>query len=139
MKTAVIEKWLFRQTLAEAILNIPVGIVVLITSLVALALFSAAAYSIGFILFLIARSMAISLLDVHLRNPVWFCSIFAGSCLLLLFVRHYRRNAEYLRNAKYRTAKVHVSDAGFARKTGLSIDRRLEPVDCQVQSVGRSW
>lgn len=140
-KIAAIERWLVKQTLAEAILNLPVGSVCLAASLVVLAFVTAMAGILGFILFLIVAAIARSWLDYDLSNPLLFCEVFCAAFLIWLFVSHYRRNAEYFRLSKFRSARVHVSDAGFARALNIlfSRPRDADGIFEQLLYTGTQW
>lgn len=119
MKTAVVERWLIKQALSEAILNLPVGAICLIASLVYLAVTTVVVYFIGLVAFVAFAALVKSTLDFNLEGSNWLPVIFCASFLLWLFFSHYRRNLEYLRYAKYRPAQVHVSDAGFGRALNI--------------------
>lgn len=114
MKSDAIERWLRRQTLLEALLNVPVGAICLLASLVALAFVTGGVFFISLVIFKVGAAFVKSNFDYNLRNWTFFCSVFCGLFVLWLFVSHYRRNAEYLRFSKYRTGKVNVSGAGFS-------------------------
>jgi hypothetical protein len=140
-KIATIERWLVKQTLSEALLNLPVGVICLVASLVYLAFITAIVGVIGFLVFLCVAAFAKSIFDYNLRNPLLFCEIFCAIFLIWLFISHYRRNAEYFRLSKYRTARVHVSDAGFARALNILFSR---PRDAdgffqQIIYTGPQW
>ncbi len=119
MRIALVERWLVKQTLTEALLNIPVGAICLAASLVVLAFTTGVAFVVGLILFEIIATLAKTTFDLNLRNSIPFCATFSAAFLVWLFISHYRRNVEHLRYAKYKTAKVHVSDAGLARALNI--------------------
>ncbi len=137
----VIERWLRRQTLLEAFLNIPVGFICLTASLVALAFLTAVAFIAGLILFQITAAVAKSTFDYNLRNWILFCAVFCAAFLAWLFISHYRRNAEYLHYAKYRTAKIHVSDAGLGRALNVLLvgPRGEDGIFLQLFYTGPQW
>ena len=139
--TAAVERWLVKQTFCEAFLNLPVGVICLVASLVVLTLTALAASLVGLVIFAITASFVKSAFDFELRNPLLFCEIFCAAFLIWLFVSHYRRNAEYLRSAKFRTARVHVSDAGFARALNilLSGPRGEDGFFKQMLYTGPRW
>lgn len=140
-KIAAIERWLVKQTLSEAILNLPVGAICLLTSLVVLAFTTTIAGLVGFVIFLLIAAFAKSAFDYKLHNPILFCEIFCAAFLIWLFVSHYRRNAEYFRHAKFRSARVHVSDAGFARALNILLSRPREAngIFQQMIYTGPQW
>lgn len=125
-RNAVLERWLIKQTLLEAILNVPVGAICLIASFIVLAFTAGIFWGFGFFLFQTIAGIAKFHFHYDLGNPAFFCEFFAGALLFWLFISHYRRNAEYLRYAKFRTAKVHVSDAGFGRALNILLSAPLE-------------
>lgn len=141
MKTAEIERWLVKQTWSEALLNLPVGAICLGASLVVLALTALFVGCVSLVVFIVVAALARSFLDQRLREPFFFCAFCSGAFLLWLFVSHYRRNAEHLRFAKYRTAKVHVSDAGFARALNvlLSDPRHDDDFFQRLLYTGPRW
>lgn len=140
-KIAAIERWLVKQTLSEAILNVPVGLICLLASLGMLAFVTAIVGVFGFILFLITAAVVESQFGYNFRNPLLFCAIFCGAFLVWLFISHYRRNAEYFRLSPFKSARVHVSDAGFARALNILFSR---PPDAdgffeQIFFTGPQW
>ncbi|MEO5804839.1 MAG: J domain-containing protein [Verrucomicrobiota bacterium] len=140
-KIAAIERWLVKQTLSEAILNLPVGLICLGASLMVVAFSTAIACFIGLVLFLTIAAFARSAFDLQLRNPLLFCEIFCAAFLIWLFVSHYRRNAEYFRLSRFRNARVHVSDAGFARALNIlfSRPRDVDGIFQQLIYTGPQW
>lgn len=141
MKTAEIERWLARQTFVEAILNVPVGAICLAASLVILAFTSAVAWAAGYILFKIVTPLIRSVSDQDFYDPIRFCITFCVGFLIWLFASYYRRNAAYFRNAKYRRAKVHVSDTGLARALNILLSRPLhdDGIFKQLLYAGPQW
>lgn len=141
MNTAAIERWLTRQTLSEAIVNLPVGAICLVASLIYLSVTAAVIYLVGLILFAGLSEFGKSAFDTNFENSAWFCGFFCAAFLLWLFQSHYRRNVEYLRNAKFRTAKVHVSDAGLGRALNilLSGPRDEDGPFHQLLYTGPQW
>ena len=79
--TAAVERWLVKQTLSEAFLNVPVGTICLAASLVVLALTSLVASLVGLVLFTIFASFAKSAFDINLHDPISFCEIFCAAFL----------------------------------------------------------
>jgi len=140
-KIASIERWLVKQTLSESILNLPVGAICLVASLVALAFTTAVAGAFGFVLFLTLAALVQSAFDYKMQNPILFCEIFCAAFLIWLIISHYRRNLEYFRLSRYRSARVHVSDAGFARALTIlfSRPRDADGIFQQMLYVGPQW
>jgi hypothetical protein len=140
-KIAAIERWLVKQALSEAILNLPVGAICLVASLVVLAFSTAIAGVIGFILFLIFAAVAEAAFGSRLHNPLLFCAVFCAAFLVWLFVSHYRRNAVFFHNSRFRTARVHVSNTGFARALNilLSSPRDDDGTFQQLLYTGPQW
>jgi hypothetical protein len=141
MKNVAVERWLLKQTFSEAFLNLPVGLICLVASLVVLAFTALFASLGGLILFQILAAFLKPVFDYNFRNPILFSELFCAVFLIWLFLSHYRRNAEYLRYAKFRTAKVHVSDAGFARALNilLSGPRGDDGIFKQMLYTGPQW
>ena len=140
-KIAAIERWLVKQTLSEAILNLPVGAICLVASLVVLAFTAVIAGAVGLVLFLLFAAFARSAFDVRWHDPLLFCEIFSAAFLIWLFVSHYRRNAEYFRQSKFRSARVHVSNTGFARALNIlfSRPRDADGIFQQLIYTGPQW
>jgi hypothetical protein len=118
-RNTVLERWLIKQTLLEAILNVPVGLICLAAGLIVLAVTAGFFWICGFVVFQTIAGLAKSFLNLEFKDYKNFCGSFSAILLLRLFINHYRRNAEYLRYAKFRTAKVHVSNAGFSRALNI--------------------
>lgn len=125
-RVAAIERWLVKETLLEAILNVPVGIVCLGASLVVLAFTMAVAALLGLVLFLVIAAVVSSALDIRLQNPLLFSAIFSAFVLVWLFVSHYRRNAAFFRASRFRTSRVHVSNTGFSRALNILLSAPLD-------------
>src|SRR4051794_809337 len=96
-RNTVLERWLIKQTLLEAILNVPVGMICLVASLIVLTITGGFFWICGFVVFQTIAGIAKSLFNLELSNYGIFCDCFSAILLLRLFVNHYRRNAEYLR------------------------------------------
>ena len=141
MKTAAVERWLIKQTLSEAILNLPVGTICLIASLIYISITMALVYLAGLVVFSFFAVSIKSTFDHNLPNSTLFSGIFCSAFLLWLFFSHYRRNVEYLRHAKFSTAQVHVSDAGFGRALNilLSGPRTEDGPFQQLLYTGPQW
>jgi len=140
-KIAAIERWLVKQTLSEAILNLPVGAICLIASFAVLAFTTAIAGFFGSLLYLIIAALLDSAFDLRMQNPLLFCEIFCAAFLVWLFVSHYRRNAIFFHNSRFRTARVHVSNTGFARALNilLSSPRDDDGIFQQLLYTGPQW
>ncbi len=141
MKTAAVERWLIKQTLSEAILNLPVGAICVIASLIYLSVTTLVIYFVGLMFFATFAVFIKSTFDHNLPDSTVFSGIFCSAFLLWLFFSHYRRNVEYLRHAKFRTAQVHVSDAGFGRALNilLSGPRTEDGPFQQLLYTGPQW
>jgi len=141
MKTAVVERWLIKQALSEALLNLPVGAICLVASLAYLAVTTLLVFFAGSMVFVALAASVKSGFDYNLENSTPFAAVFCGAFLLWLFFSHYRRNVEYLRYAKFRTAQVHVSDAGFARALNvlLSGPRAEDGLFQRMLYTGPQW
>lgn len=141
MKTAAVERWLIQQALSEAVLNVPVGAICLLASLVYLAITTLVFYAIGVVALLVLAAAVKSGFDFILENRAWLSVSFCGAFLLWLFISHYRRNFEHLRGARFRSRPVHVSDAGFARALNilLSGPRSEDGVMQQLLYTGPQW
>ena len=135
MKTAVLERWLIKETLSDAILNVPVGLICLVASLIVLAFSTLMVWLIGFILFQIIAVVVKSSLDYNLFGSTLFCEILCLAFLVWLFVSHFQRNAELFRQSRFRTASVHVSGAGLSRASYTA--RFAAKLETQKASVTR--
>lgn len=141
MRTAVVERWLIKQTLSEAVLNLPVGAICLLAGLIYLAVTSLVVFLFGWIIFISFGAFVQTTFGHNLQGAGWFGGIFCLTFLLGLFSSHYRRNVEYLRFGKFHTAQVHVSDAGFARALNilLSGPRSEDGPFQQLLYTGPQW
>ncbi len=141
MKTVVVERWLIKETLSDAILNIPVGLICLVASLIVLAFSTLIAWLASFILFQIIAAVVKSSLDYNLRDSTLFCEILCLAFLVWLFVSHFQRNAEFFRQSRFRTASAHVSDAGLSRALNvlLSGPRGEDGIFTRMLYTGPQW
>ena len=141
MRTEVVERWLIKQALSEALLNLPVGAICLVASLAYLAVTTLLVFFAGSMVFVALAASVKSGFDYNLENATSFAVVFCGAFLLWLFFSHYRRNAEYLRYAKFRSPQVHVSDAGFARALNilLSGPRSEDGLFQRMLYTGPQW
>ena len=141
MKTAAVERWLINQTLTEAILNVPVGLVCLVASLIALGLTTMVVWLASFILFQTVAGIITANFDYKLSDSTLFCEIICSAFLVWLFVSHFRRNAELFSQARYRTAKVHVSAAGLSQALNVLLagPGREDGILARMLYTGPQW
>ncbi len=141
MKTAAVERWLIKQTLIEAVLNVPVGLICLSASLIVLAFSTSIAGLVGFVLFKIVAALVKSILDFNLLDSTLFCEIFCSGFLVWLFVSHFRRNADFFHQSRFRTSKVHVSNAGLSRALNVLLagPRSEDGLFVRMLYTGPQW